>query len=77
MQIHFVKERQHWVASSYQNGQVKLYDSLFNGKIAPSLEVQLAQLYRPNITNSHILVTAEPAWGGMIVGFSVSRMPTM
>ena len=39
--IHFVKERHHWVASSYQEEQVKIYDNLFNGKLAPSLEVQL------------------------------------
>lgn len=48
--IHFVKERHHWVASSYQEVQVKIYDNLFNRKLAPSLEVQLAQLYSPATT---------------------------
>ena len=47
------------MASSYQEGQVKIYDSLFNRKLAPSLEVQLAQLYGPATTDSSILVTAE------------------
>lgn len=59
MQIHFVPERQHWVVSSYHQGEVKLYDSLFNGKLTPSLEIQIAQLYRPANLDSKIMVTAE------------------
>lgn len=47
------------MASSYQEGQVKIYDDLFNRKLAPSLEVQLAQLYGPATTDSSILVTGE------------------
>ncbi len=59
VQIHYVKEWLHWVATSYRDGQVKLYDSLFNGKLSPSLEVQLIQLYRPAIRDGGLLVTAE------------------
>ncbi len=59
VQIHCVKERLHWVATSYRDGKVKLYDSLFNGKFSPSLEVQLTQLYRPAIRDGGLPVTAE------------------
>ena len=48
------------MTSSYEDGQVRLYDSSFNGKLAPSLQVQLAQLYCPAAADSRILVTAEP-----------------
>ena len=58
MQIHYVKERSHWVASSYKDGKVELYDSLFDGKLAPSLQVQLAQLYGSTTNNSAICITA-------------------
>ncbi len=49
----------HWVASSYIDGRVKLYDSLFNGKLTPSIETQLVQLYRPAIRRGALMVTAE------------------
>lgn len=44
MQIHFVNEN-HWVASSYLNGVISLYDSLSSGTISPGLEEQLARNY--------------------------------
>ncbi len=59
MQAHYIPERKHWVTSSYRAGRVNLYDSCFNGRLTPSLEVQLVQLYRPAIQSSTLLVTAE------------------
>ena len=59
VQIHFVPDRNHWVTSSYSVSHVKLYDSLFNDNLTPSLEAQLVQLYRPAIEGGVLLVTAE------------------
>ena len=44
MQIHFVNEN-HWVASSFMNGFISLYDSLSSGTISAGLEIQLARIY--------------------------------
>ena len=35
----------HWVASVYQDGQVYVLDSMSNGTLSPSMEIQLAALY--------------------------------
>ena len=74
VQIHYVPERKHWVASSYFDGKVRLYDSLFNGKLTPSIEVQLIQLYRPAIRDGALVVTAslQSGYGGTctIAGWS-------
>ncbi len=45
VQILFIMEKEHWVVSSCTEGKVSLHDSYFNGKLTPSLEVQLAQMY--------------------------------
>ena len=57
VQIHHELERDHWVVSSYIDAEVRLYDSLSNGKISNSLSVQLAELYRPAIRNDLLPVT--------------------
>ena len=60
VQIHHELERDHWVVSSYIDAEVRLYDSLSNGKISNSLSVQLAELYRPAIRNDLLPVTLVP-----------------
>ncbi len=57
VQILFVKEREHWVTSSYHGGEVRLYDSCSTGGLTPSLEEQLVQVYRPAIENCKLMVT--------------------
>ena len=44
VQILFVPERKHWVATAYRDGEVLLYDSLFPGSLTPSTEEQLVRL---------------------------------
>ena len=48
MQILFVEERQHWVASSAtcESGRVRLYDSCSTGELTKTLQIQLAQIYK-------------------------------
>ena len=41
IQILFVPERQHWVATAYHDGEVHIYDSCFPGYLCPSTEEQL------------------------------------
>ena len=60
VQIFFVPERAHWVATSYLHGEVLLYDSLFNGKLSASLEEQIVRVYRPAVADGGLLVTAVP-----------------
>ncbi len=36
-----------------------LYDSCFNGKLSPNLEMQLVQLYRPALDDGTLMVTAK------------------
>ncbi len=40
----FVPERKHWIATSYRDGEVLLYDGLFSGSLTASAEEQLVQL---------------------------------
>ena len=49
IQILFVPERQHWVATIaiYMDADLKLHNSMFNRKITPSLEEQLLRIYTP------------------------------
>ncbi len=37
VQIHYVPEYRHWIASGYFDGQVKIYDSLFSSKLPASI----------------------------------------
>lgn len=48
VQILFVEEREHWVASSatYESGRVRLYDSCSTGVLTKTLEIHLAQIYK-------------------------------
>ncbi len=41
----FVPERKHWVATSYLEGELRLYDSCYLGKLSKSPEQQIAQVY--------------------------------
>ena len=45
VQFFFVPEQKHWVVTSYLDGEVRLYDSCFPGKLSKSLEQQIAQVY--------------------------------
>ena len=47
VQILHVVERDHWVATSYSGCVVNLYDSVYTGCLTPSLEKQIAEMYRP------------------------------
>ena len=42
------------------NGEVYLFDSLFNGTLTPSAELQIAQLYKPLIMSNGLLVSVVP-----------------
>ncbi len=48
VQILFVEEREHWVASSTtsESGRVRLYDSCSTGELTKTLEIHLAQIYK-------------------------------
>ncbi len=68
VQILFVPERHHWVATAYRDGEVLLYDSLFPGKLMPSTEDQLVQVYQPAIRGDVLKVancgaSAAAGWG--------------
>ena len=60
IQIMYVEERGHWICTSYLNGVVRVYDSLFNGKLSPSVKEMLIRLYRPAVTSGHLVVTVTP-----------------
>ncbi len=55
-----MKEREHWVATSYHVEEVRLYDSCSTGKLTPSLAEQIAQVYRPAIKDGQLKVTMMP-----------------
>ncbi len=57
MQIFFVEERQHWIATSLFKGELHLYDSCFNGTLSPSTELQIAQVYSPLIQCDGLLIS--------------------
>ncbi len=64
----------------YRQGEVLLYDSLFNGKIMPSTEVDLAQLFQPAIREGMLKVTVLPFQqqkAATDCGLSVSRLHTI
>ena len=73
VQILFVPERKHWIATAYHDGEV---DSLFPGSLTPSTEEQLVRLYRPAVRDSCLMVTAVPVQqqeGGVDCGlFSIA-----
>ena len=57
MQILFVEERQHWVTTAVQKGEICIYDSCFNGVLAPSTELQIAQMYGDAADSHGLLVS--------------------
>ena len=60
VQILFIEERQHWIATSYTMDEVRLYDSCFNGRLSPTAELQMVQLYQPALTPTGLVVTVIP-----------------
>ena len=58
LQFHFESEREHWVATSYINGDVLLYDSKLTGKLLRSLEQQICQIYQNAVVNGRLVVAA-------------------
>ena len=48
----------HWIATSYQNGEVQLFDSCYSGKLPPKVQLQLCQLYKPLITDGEGLLVS-------------------
>ena len=60
MQIFFVEERQHWITTALIKGEVCIFDSCFNGKLTPSAEFQIAQMYSPLVQSNSLLVIVIP-----------------
>ena len=48
------------VPTHYHNGEVMLFDSLWNDKLSPSLEEQLVRIYQLAIKDGGLLVTVVP-----------------
>ena len=57
VQILHVVERDHWVATSYHDGEVRLYDSASSGSLTPSLEKQMVEIYCVVLENGMLTVT--------------------
>ena len=55
-----MEETEHWIATALINGEVLLFDSCFDGKLLPSAELQIAQMYRPLIASNGLLLTVVP-----------------
>ena len=53
-------ERAHWVATAYIDGEVRLFDSSFNGRLNRSIEYQICRAYRDTASEGNILVTVVP-----------------
>ena len=60
VQILHVVECDHWVATSYSGGVVNLYDSVYTGRLTPSLEKQMAEIYSPVVKDGMLPVTMVP-----------------
>ena len=58
IQILYVPERQYWVATSYIDAELKLYDSMFTGELTASLEEQLVRIYLPLAHDESLVITA-------------------
>ena len=56
MQFFFEPKREHWVATTYLEGEVTLYDSKVNGSLSRSLEQQICQIYQGAIVDGNLLV---------------------
>ena len=60
MQIVFVPEDRHWITTHLKNGEVLIYDSNFSGKLTPTVERCLVDLYKDCVTEDGLLVTVPP-----------------
>ena len=60
MQIFFEPEQQHWLATTYIDSKVRLYDSSFNDWLSQSIEYQICQMYTDAAKEGSILVTVVP-----------------
>ena len=61
VQILFEQERKHWIMTSLQDGEVRLYDSCFHGhKLSASIEEQLVRIYKTSVTDRVLPVTVIP-----------------
>ena len=60
IQIMFDEERNQWIATHYQNGEVKVYDSCFSGSLSPLIREMLVRFYRPAVRENSLVVTAMP-----------------
>ena len=56
----FDKEKKHWIATHYQNGKVKVYDSCFSGSLSPSICEMLVCLHWPAVRDNSLVVTVMP-----------------
>ena len=63
IQILYVPERQHWIATSYMDVELMLYDSMFTGEITPSLEEQLVRIYSPLAQYESLVVSVHQQSG--------------
>ena len=48
------------MATAYIDGEVRLFDSSFNGRLSRSIEYQLCRVYRDTASEGNILVTVVP-----------------
>ena len=53
----FDEERNQWIATHYQNGEVKVYDSCFSGSLSPSIREMLVCFYQPAVLENSLVVT--------------------
>ena len=60
VQVLFVPERDHWVTTSYHEGEVRLYDSKFNHVLSDSLKEQIAIIYKEATQSNVLTVRAMP-----------------
>ena len=56
LQFFFEPEREHWVATTYLDGQVQLYDSKFTGRLSTCLTKQICQIYQNAVVDERLLV---------------------
>ena len=60
VQILFVAERDHWVATSYHQDEIRLYDSKISPNLHDSLQEQIALIYKEAANGNTLTVKAIP-----------------
>ena len=60
VQILFVAERDHWVATSYHQDEIRLYDSKCSPNLHGSLQEQIALIYKEAANGNTLTVKAIP-----------------